>query len=226
MSDWRTFADRSALERTLATDIARRLSDGISERGAAYLVVSGGSTPVQLFSLLSQAEIEWKRVVVLLADERWVDVRHEDSNERMLRSVLLRGRAAGADFFSLIAKPDDPDGNVSAISDSLHNMPRFDVVILGMGEDAHTASLFACSKEIAEGLETDQGALITRPTTAPHQRITLSKRRLQNTEYGAVHIVGDRKRLVAEQAISRHDQLACPISAFIGSGGFDCWWAP
>ena len=199
MSDWHVFADRAALEAALAAEVATRLAQGIAQRGKAHLVVSGGSTPLQLFSLLNQTEIDWAKVVVLLADERWVDVEHDASNERMVRSVLLY-------------------------------MPRFDVVILGMGEDAHTASLFPCSEEIAEGLKTDQGALITRPTTAPHQRISLSKQRLQNTEYGVVHIVGEKKRSMAEQAIRCSDELAYPISAFIGDDagatGFDCWWAP
>ena len=222
MSDWRLFSDRPALDSALVAEVATRLATGIAQRGRGYLVVSGGSTPLQLLSLLSETDIDWAKVVVLLADERWVDVRHDDSNERVIRTLLLRNRAAGAEFFSLVGELQNADGNVLSLLD----MPRFDVVILGMGEDAHTASLFPCSEEIAEGLETDQGALITRPTTAPHQRISLSKRRLQNTEYGALHIVGDRKRLVAEQALNRHDQRAYPVSAFIGAGGFDCWWAP
>ena len=230
MSDWHIFADRPALEAALAAEVATRLAQGIAQRGKAHLVVSGGSTPLQLFSLLSQTDIDWTKVVVLLADERWVDVEHDDSNERMVRSVLLSGRAADAEFFSLVPALDDAKVKVSSVSQALLSMPRFDVVILGMGEDAHTASLFPCSEEIAEGLKTDQGALITRPTTAPHQRISLSKQRLQNTEYGVVHIVGEKKRSVAEQAIRSSDELAYPVSAFIGEDtgatGFDCWWAP
>ena len=230
MSDWHIFADRPALEVALAAEVATRLAQGIAQRGKAHLVVSGGSTPLQLFSLLNQTEIDWAKVVVLLADERWVDVEHDDSNERMVRSVLLSSRAADAEFFSLVPALDDAKVNVSSVSQALLNMPRFDVVILGMGEDAHTASLFPCSEEIAEGLKTDQGALITRPTTAPHQRISLSRLRLQNTEYGVVHIVGDTKRSVAEQAARCGDELVYPISAFIGddtgAAGFELWWAP
>ena len=230
MSDWRLFADRPALETALATEVATRLTQGIAQRGKGYLVVSGGSTPLQLFSLLSQTEIDWGKVVVLLADERWVDAQHDDSNERMVRTTLLTNRAAAAEFISLVGEFDSADGNVSSISQALQDMPRFDVVILGMGEDAHTASLFPCSEEIAEGLKTGQGALITRPTTAPHQRISLSRQRLQNTEYGVVHIVGDTKRSVAVQAARCGDELVYPISAFIGDDtgavGFDVWWAP
>ena len=88
MSDWHIFADRPALEAALAAEVATRLEQGIAQRGKAHLVVSGGSTPLQLFSVLSQTETDWAKVVVLLADERWVDVEHDGSNERMVRSVL------------------------------------------------------------------------------------------------------------------------------------------
>ena len=230
MSDWHVFADRAALEAALAAEVATRLAQGIAQRGKAHLVVSGGSTPLQLFSLLSQTEIDWAKVVVLLADERRVAVEHQDSNERMVRNVLLSGHAADAEFFSLVAGLDATNVDVSSVSQALVDMPRFDVVILGMGEDAHTASLFPCSEEIAEGLKTEEGALITRPTTAPHQRISLSRQRLQNTEYGVVHIVGETKRSVAEQAAQCGDEVVYPISAFIGdntgAAGFDLWWAP
>ena len=93
MSDWHTFADRESLDRALGTHVASRLQEGIAERGTAHLVVSGGSTPIKLFSMLADADIEWGRVVVLLADERWVPVDHEDSNERLVRETLLTGKA-------------------------------------------------------------------------------------------------------------------------------------
>ena len=102
MSDWRPFSDRESLDQALAAYVVSRLQHGIAERGTAYLVVSGGSTPIHLFSILADAEVEWGRVVVLLADERWVPVGHEDSNERLVRETLLIGKAKPAQFFSLL----------------------------------------------------------------------------------------------------------------------------
>ena len=101
MSEWRTFADREALDHSLAAYIVSKLALGIAARGAAYLVVSGGSTPVNLFSLLSASQLDWKNVVVLLADERCVPVDHQDRNERLVREVLLTGQAEQAQFLSL-----------------------------------------------------------------------------------------------------------------------------
>ena len=226
MSDWHAFADRETLDQALAAHVASRLQQGIAARGAAHLVVSGGSTPIQLFSILADADIEWGRVVVLLADERWVPVDHEDSNERLVRETLLTGRAKSAQFLSLLPTPDDETTNIAGLSTLLGSLPRFDVVLLGMGEDAHTASLFPCAAALREGLTTRQGALITRPNSAPHQRVSLSKRRLEDTECGVIHIVGERKKAVLELARKSEDEMRYPISVFLGAAGFDCWWAP
>ena len=226
MSDWHAFPDRESLDQALAACVVSRLQQGITERGTAHLVVSGGSTPIHLFSILADADVEWGRVVVLLADERWVQVDHEDSNERLVRQTLLTGKAKSAQFLSLLPSPDDKITNISGLSTLLRSLPRFDVVLLGMGEDAHTASLFPCSTALREGLTTEQGALITRPRNAPHQRVSMSKRRLQATEHGVIHIVGERKKTVLELARKSEDETRYPISAFLGPAGFDCWWAP
>ena len=226
MSDWHAFADRETLDEALAVHVASRLQNGIDERGTAYLVVSGGSTPKQLFSILAGADVEWGRVVVLLADERWVPVDHEDSNERLVRETLLTGKAKSAQFLSLLPTPDDEITNIAGLSTLLRSLPRFDVVILGMGEDAHTASLFPCATALREGLTTEQGALITHPRHAPHQRVSMSKHRLQATEHGVIYIVGDNKKAVLELAKKSKDEMRYPISAFLGPAGFDCWWAP
>ena len=226
MFDWHTFLDRESLDQALAAHVASRLQAGIAERGTAYLVVSGGSTPIKLFSILAAADIEWGRVVVLLADERWVAVDHEDSNERLVRETLLTGKAQSAQFLSLLPTPGDEITNIAGVSTLLGSLPRFDVVLLGMGEDAHTASLFPCAAALEEGLTTEQGALITRPRNAPHQRVSMSKRRLQATEHGVIHIVGEKKKAVLELARKSGDELRYPISAFLGPAGFDCWWAP
>ena len=226
MSDWHAFPDRESLDEALAAYVVSRLQQGITERGTAHLVVSGGSTPINLFSILADADVEWGRVVVLLADERWVQVDHEDSNERLVRQTLLTGKAKSAQFWSLLPSPDDEITNISGLTSLLRSLPRFDVVLLGMGEDAHTASLFPCSTALREGLTTEQGALITRPRNAPHQRVSMSKRRLQATEHGVIHIVGERKKTVLEMASKSKDETRYPISAFLGPAGFDCWWAP
>ena len=226
MSEWYTFDDRETLDQALAEHVKSKLAQGISARGVAHLVVSGGSTPAALFSLLADADLEWQHVVVMLADDRWVPADHEDSNERLVRETLFTGRAKQAQFLSLLPTPDDEVANLAGLSTLLRSVSRFDVVLLGMGEDAHTASLFPCASALKEGLTTDAGALVTRPRTAPHQRVSMSRRRLEMTDCGVIHIVGQNKKSVLEAAINSGDEMRHPISAFWGPSGFDCWWAP
>jgi 6-phosphogluconolactonase len=95
-----------------------------------------------------------------------------------------------------------------------------------MGEDAHTASLFPCSIELGEGLTTDETALMTRPTTAPHLRLSLSKSRLINTQMGVIHIVGTSKRAVFDSATQYADDDIHPISHFAHRDQFALWFAP
>ena len=226
MSEWRTFTDREALDHSLAAHVVSKLALGIAARGTAYLVVSGGSTPVDLFSLLSASNLDWKNVVVLLADERCVPVDHQDRNERLVREVLLTGQAEQAQFLSLMPTPDDATVNIEGLSSLLASLPRFDVVLLGMGEDGHTASLFPCASALKDGLTTDEAALITRPKTAAHARVSMSRRRLQAADHGVIHITGEQKKTVLELASERDEEMRYPITAFLGSSGFDCWWAP
>lgn len=226
MFERQAFADRDTLDQALAARVVSSLQQGIAQRGTAHLVVSGGSTPVNLFSILADVDIDWSRVVVLLADERWVPVDHEDSNERLVRETLLTAKAHQAQFVSLLPTPEDEIANIAGLSTLLGALPRFDMVLLGMGEDAHTASLFPCAAALREGLTTTQGALITQPSNAPHQRVSMSKQRLLFTEQGVIHIVGENKKAVLELAMKSDDEMRYPISAFLGPAGFDCWWAP
>ncbi|MDG1066306.1 MAG: 6-phosphogluconolactonase [Luminiphilus sp.] len=221
------FASADALHSALAKSIAHRLQDGIKARGRATLVVSGGSTPRPLFAQLATAKIPWEHVTILLADERWVPTGHSASNETMVRKNLLQGQAAAARFLSLIPDLSNEASNLREVCDQLDQLGTFDVVILGMGGDRHTASLFPCAAEINEGLSTSNAALITHPRTAPHTRISLSRQRLEDCHWGAVHIVGKEKLEVAYRAMTISEAAEAPIAVFLSPRGqFQLWHAP
>ena len=97
----RRFADMETLSQELAAQIAASLGSAISARGLASLVVSGGRSPVRLFEILRAQPIEWARVCVALADERWVNPEDAASNEHLVRDVLLKEQAAAARFHGL-----------------------------------------------------------------------------------------------------------------------------
>jgi len=214
------------LDQALCDYISQQLGDAVAARSSASLVVSGGSTPKGLFQLLTKSELPWHCITVMLADERWVPTDHPDSNEKMVRELLLQGQASAATFISLVSDFPHEKQNLASVTANLEDLGTFDVVVLGMGGDMHTASLFPCSSELEEGLTTADSALMTHPTTAPHARISLSRQRLANTRHGLIHIVGDDKRAVLNSAIGR-SPLEAPIAAFASrDGGFDIWFAP
>lgn len=225
MSKRRTFSSRGKLDATLAQEICAQLQMGLDANGKATLVVSGGSTPKGLFSALSAADLAWNNITVLLADERWVDGSHTDSNTAMVKSLLLQGFAADANWIDFGAGSTDVDGELNRVKHEVADLGTFDVVILGMGNDSHTASLFPCSIELDEGLTTDAVALMTQPTTAPHRRLSLSKSRLLDTKMGVVHIVGTSKLEVFDTATKYADDDVHPISHFYHHTPFSLWFA-
>lgn len=213
-----TFDSSAALNQQFATEISSRLAAAIAEKGAATLVVSGGKTPLPLFKALSDIDLDWSRVTITLADDRWLPDTHVDSNEGLVKANLLQGKAAKARFISLFdsASPDDAYQGAGTVAARVAELPVFDVLILGMGEDGHTASLFPCSKEIQAGLAADSPvALAVTPATAPYQRLSLSKTRLLQSAVIYLHLVGPKKLTVLEQAMAGQDPLQMPIRAFL-----------
>ncbi|OEY71030.1 6-phosphogluconolactonase [Rheinheimera salexigens] len=210
------FADSAALNKQFAAQLVEILQQAISQRGEAILVVSGGRTPQALFQQLSQADLAWDKVTITLADDRWLADDQADSNERLVKASLLQNRAANAKFISLYAKADSAFTGVTAVLPRIAVLPTFDAVILGMGEDGHTASLFPCSEQINEGLAEDAPAVLAvKPSTAPYERISLSKSRLENTRHLFLHLVGAGKKTVLDQAMADNDVKSMPIRAFL-----------
>ena len=142
-----TASDVQALAVQLASDVAAWLQQGVEERGSASLVVSGGSTPAPFFAALSNHKIQWSDVTVTLADERWVAATDELSNEKLIRECLLVNAAASAKFLSLYNGASSPDDGWQQCDDALRTLSApYDVVVLGMGGDGHTASLFPATQ--------------------------------------------------------------------------------
>lgn len=196
---------------TLALDlagfVAQRLREGLASRGQALLVVSGGSTPVPFFKALSGIALDWSRVWVTLADERWVPPDHADSNERLVREGLLQGAAARAHFLPLFNGAVSPEAAQVAVDEALARLPwPADVVVLGMGGDGHTASLFPHAPELADALAEGEGprclpVAVPAAPNVPVPRLSLTRRALLDTRYLVVHVTGASKLALIEQAM-------------------------
>lgn len=212
----RYFFTAGELNQRFADEVASRLATAIAERGAATLVVSGGRTPQGFFKALAAKPLDWSKVTITLADDRFVPLQHDASNERLVRESLLVDQAKAAQFVSLYADYPTAEQAVAELNQRVASLPTFDVVILGMGEDGHTASLFPCSAELAQGLADDAADLLaTNPTTAPHQRISFSRRRLQDSRAVFLHLVGESKLQVLKKAAEGDDVSHMPIRVFI-----------
>jgi 6-phosphogluconolactonase len=217
------------LTQHFAGEIIDLLKNAIKIKGKASLVVSGGSTPKPLFMMLSQADLAWEKVNVTLADERWVDASHKDSNEKLVRDNLLTGNAASANFVSLTTEAKNAQNAEAEISQRIDAIDKqFDVLILGMGEDGHTASLFPCSEQISEGLDMSRhlSAIATQPTTAPHQRMSMSLAKIVNAKHVFLHLIGAKKKAVLLDALANYTNLEKPIKAVCDNRTVELMWAP
>jgi 6-phosphogluconolactonase len=185
-----------SLSQQLAAGIAGDLAAAIEARGIASLVVSGGRSPVKLFERLRTLAIDWGRVCVALADERWVDPSDPASNERLVRDVLLRDAAAAARFTGLKNGCATPDLGADMAWGTFNGVPRpFDVLVLGMGDDGHTASLFPDSPNLELALDeaAAAGCIGMRSPTLPEARLSLNLRALLDSRRIVILITGESK---------------------------------
>jgi len=214
------FENRDSLAQSLAECIASGLEGALNLRDVATLAVSGGSTPVPLFHALSHCELDWSRVRITQVDERWVDEDQPDSNARLVREHLMQNRAAAAEFVSMKVPVDDAFAAEVAVAEKLAGFDQLDVVVLGMGEDGHTASFFPEADALARALDPDfQGlCLALRPPAAAHDRMTLSLATLLKAHQIYLHITGDAKARVLEQAMESEDVFALPVRALFHRG--------
>ncbi|KGP63029.1 6-phosphogluconolactonase [Legionella norrlandica] len=211
-----SFTDANQLTHEMAEKLKTILSNAIKLRGKAYLVVSGGKTPIDLFKKLALADLPWEKIVITLADERCVGLAASQRNERLICDFLLQHKAKNAKFISLYDEKVDLLTHLQTVDRLIDSLPTFDAVILGMGEDGHTASLFPCSDELSAGLDDKAKAiLLVNPRTAPFQRISLSKRRLLDSHNIFLHLLGQRKRSVLEQAMRNNKPAIMPVCAVL-----------
>jgi 6-phosphogluconolactonase len=223
------FENTSALDIELAEKVVELLAADIEARGAASLVVSGGRTPLGFFHLLSQQILDWSAVTVTLADERWVNADHQDSNEKLVRENLLINEAHQATFISLKNAAENAIDGESECEQALASTAQFTVVILGMGDDGHTASLFPGADALALGLDMNSGrtAIAVTPTEAPHQRMSMTLPRLLNTQQLIIHISGPNKQDVLQAAQAGEDATELPIRAILNqqAAPLSVYWA-
>ena len=209
----------------LSADLAERLRQAANARGEALLCVSGGKSPVALFTALRAEDVPWSRVTVSLVDERCVPPEHPDSNARLVREHLLQGAAAGARFVPLIDSPPHRSPNLEEVAWRAHEavlaLPVPDVTVLGMGTDGHTASWFAGSPDLAQALDLTTPLCVCAarlpepPPQPPHPRLTLTLAHVLRSRHIVLPVQGAEKLAVlalAAQGLAAPTLASLPVS--------------
>ena len=226
----RSFADKPTLAKELAEAVADRIRAAIAERGVAAIAVSGGSTPGRFFQALGKTkDIDWSKVIVTLVDERWVDETNDRSNAMLVNERMLQGPAATARFLPLYSGGDTPDSAAIARTNALlADLPEtFAAVVLGMGGDGHTASFFPGGDTLDEALTAQGPTVSIRAPGAGEPRITFTLPRLLRTDALYLHIEGQEKAEVLDQALGDGPVEDLPIRAVLRSGHpVNVYWCP
>jgi 6-phosphogluconolactonase len=198
-----TYPDREFLMLGLANVIAGQLADFLRREGKATLSVPGGTTPGPIFDTLSGVDIDWSNVAVILNDERWVPESSDRSNARLVRERLLRGRAAQARLVPLYAPAETPEEMLATLEDGLKPYLPISVLLLGMGADMHTASLFPGADRLEEALSASAPILLPmRAEAAGEPRVTLTAPVLRSAFNIHILITGNDKRAALERAMT------------------------
>jgi 6-phosphogluconolactonase len=228
-----SFANPDEMVDALAGEIVSRLRAGVAERGTASLVVSGGSTPGALFDALSAQSAPWERIWITLSDERWIAPDRDGSNEKLVRTRLIRGMAAKACLVPLKTPDASPEDAAAKVGAALAAMPRpFDVVLLGMGDDGHTASLFPHATGLEAALDTTRPDLVqamhASDAATTGERLSLTLRAILDSRLIVLLIRGEAKAAAYRNAAAGTDVLEAPVRAVLHQSQtpVQVFWSP
>ncbi|QFY59108.1 6-phosphogluconolactonase [Rhizobium grahamii] len=225
------FADGAELARKLADNVAASLAAAITARGTATVAVSGGSTPKRFFQELSTRDLDWAKVTVTLVDERFVPADNPRSNHLLVAENLLQNKAKAANFLPLYQAAASVEDAAKLASDATATIGNpFDVAILGMGGDGHTASFFPGGSNLKAALDpkTPRGIITMEADGAGELRLTFTFSSLQDAKLLVLHIEGDSKKDVLTKAEGAGDEAEMPIRAILrrAASPVEVYWAP
>jgi 6-phosphogluconolactonase len=228
------FASSEAMAERLADVVAIALDRGVAAQGLATIALSGGATPAALYDGLSRKDVDWSNVASTLVDERWIAPSHPASNEGFIRRTLLRNRASAARFVGLWSTAPNTEAGAAVANDRIGGLVRpFEVVILGIGVDGHTASWFPHAQGLATALGDSAPAVAAvkakkSAVTGDHvERLTLSLRAICDARLVILLMSGDDKRRAFAQACGEGAVDDMPVRAILRARP-DIWacWAP
>ncbi|WP_022946150.1 6-phosphogluconolactonase [Pseudoalteromonas ruthenica] len=228
------FDSKEEMTASLAESLEQRLTQGLADNSRAALMVSGGSSPAPAYKYLSNLDIDWHKVDVAMVDERWVDASHEKSNETFINDTLLQNKAARANFITMKNAAPTAEQGVEACEQHYQQVHRpYDVTILGMGPDGHTASLFPHAQGLEIGLQAEQlvcaiNAIESEVTGAITERMTLTVHAIAQSKVVKLLISGEQKLATYKAAKQQGDVAEMPLRAILQHPDIELevYWAP
>lgn len=210
---WHVFAENSELRRAACNAVVNSANAAIAERGRFLIVLAGGSTPHGIYQLLRDASTDWSKWHVYFGDERCLPPEHADRNSRMAEESLLQHVPIPREHIHAMPAELGPDQAAEAYRKILDGVGEFDLVLLGMGEDAHTASLFPGqdwdSADFAAAIP------VRNAPKPPADRVSLSASRLSDARQVIFLVTGAGKREAVMLWQSGSDMpvaAICPIT--------------
>lgn len=225
------FESGADLAAGLADKVADTLVSAIAARGTASLAVSGGSTPKAFFEALSSRVLDWAKVTITLVDERFVPETDPRSNHKLVKEHLLTNKAADAHFLPLYQPAEDAEKSAVIATEATKGIDNpFDIAILGMGGDGHTASFFPGGNNLAKAIDpkTPRGIITMEAEGAGEPRLTFTFASLQDARLLVLHIEGDSKKDVLAKAEGPGEEAEMPIRAILrrAASPVEIYWAP
>jgi 6-phosphogluconolactonase len=202
------FSDSAGFLKKLTEDFQKAVIAGISARGVAHVALSGGSTPKPFYLHLNQSGIVKSKITWWLGDERWVPSDHEQSNERMIRETLGKGIEDFSSRFQSWHLADEPQKAVGLFEEKLcHHLgvpPVFDVILLGIGGDGHTASLFPGTSALEEQ---KRFAVVNEVPQMKSTRLTLTYPTLNSAREAWFLVSGKDKEPMVTRLVNRDQSI-------------------
>ena len=212
---WRHFADERAHSLALSQALQASIQDLLARQNRMVLALSGGQSPRAMMALLSQANLDWSRVTVQWVDERLLTRYHPDSNSELIEQALLQHEAAQAQWCNVLPLLDgearvlDTAEQQKVLQAALAAYQTPDIVVLGMGTDGHTASLFANAPQFAAAMDAHQTQplLIVEPPSAPYARISMTLAAILQAKMLYIAAYGAQKQAPLQHALLTAEAL-------------------
>jgi 6-phosphogluconolactonase len=191
---WKNFESIESLRHGVCDAIVKSANDAISKRGKFLIVLAGGNTPRAVYRLLRDLPLDWTKWHIYHGDERCLPQAHEDRNSLMVEQVWLDYINIPTNQVHDIPAELGPIEGAKSYSQTLKNASTFDMVLLGLGEDGHTASLFP-NHEVDNSAD---AVPVFNSPKPPSERVTISQRRLNNSREVIFIVTGAGKQVAVD----------------------------